>query len=492
MFHQDESMLRYGVTALDNLFLTDYLPSARGDYVKVYLYVLFLSNHPREGMSMAELANDLSLPVSEVENALRYWERRRLVSRVSDNPPAYRVYSAAQLAAQGKLVMEVDNDFVAFSEDVYTLFGERRKISPAEIALAYDWVLDLGLPQETVLMLLAHSIATRGVQFSFKAAQADAARMRDAGALTAEDAEAFFAHNKLVHDGTRAVLRRLGKRRQPSQDEMNLYMKWLDEWKYAPEAILEACSETTKGEPTLAYLDGILNGIRTRAAKAGTAANTGADMRRRIAADKDEMSAVRKFAQALGVKSSPEVLKTTYQRLCGDSAPELVLLAAEQAGLAKGDLQIAEKFLNVFRQQGITSRRDAEMYLQDIRETNRLLYRVFEACGHSGKPGSADRTLYKKWQALGFTEEMILLAAAQAVHAESKPPYIDKVLEAWKEAGVTDPAQVAVRKTVSRPAPARSGKQVGAQQYTQREYTESELDAQLTNDILEEASKYNG
>jgi len=491
MFHQDESMLRYGVTALDNLFITDYLPSARGDYVKVYLYALFLSSHTREGMSMTELANDLSMSLSEVENALRYWERRRLISRVSDNPPAYRVYSVAQLAAQGKLVMEVDNDFVAFSEDVYTLFGERRKITPAEIALAYDWVLDLGLPQETVLMLLAHSIATRGVQFSFKSAQADAARMRDAGALTAEDAEAFFAHNRLVHDGTRAVLRRLGKRRQPSQDEMNLYMKWLDEWKYAPEAILEACSETTKGEPTMAYLDGILSGIRTRAAKSGTAANTGEAMRRHIAADKDEMSAVRKFAQALGVKSSPEALKTTYQRLCQDNAPELVLLAAEQAGLAKGDLQIAEKFLTVFKQQGITSRRDAEMYLLDIRETNKLLYRVFEACGHSGKPSSADRTLYKKWQALGFTEEMILLAAGQALHAESKPPYIDKVLEAWREAGVTDPAQVAARKPAQRSSAPKAARQVSAQQYTQREYTEAELANELTNELLEEALRHN-
>ena len=66
MFHQDESMLRYGVTALDNLFLTDYLPSARGDYVKVYLYVLFLSNHPREGMSMVVVTEPNSWPSSPI------------------------------------------------------------------------------------------------------------------------------------------------------------------------------------------------------------------------------------------------------------------------------------------------------------------------------------------------------------------------------------------------------------------------------------------
>ena len=101
---------------------------------------------------------------------------------------------------------------------------------------------------QTVLMLIAHSITARGIQFSFKAVEADAVRMCEAGVLTAEDAEAFFAHTRKVHEGTRAVLRRLGKRRQPSQDEMDLYRKWTDEWHYAPEAILEACSETTKGD----------------------------------------------------------------------------------------------------------------------------------------------------------------------------------------------------------------------------------------------------
>ena len=40
MFEQDESMLRFGVTPVENLFIQEYLPAARGDYVKVYLYAL--------------------------------------------------------------------------------------------------------------------------------------------------------------------------------------------------------------------------------------------------------------------------------------------------------------------------------------------------------------------------------------------------------------------------------------------------------------------
>lgn len=37
-----------------------------------------------------------------------------------------------------------------------------------------------------------------------------------------------------------------------------MYKLWIDEWGFTPEAIQEACRETTKGTPTMAYLNGIL------------------------------------------------------------------------------------------------------------------------------------------------------------------------------------------------------------------------------------------
>ena len=118
--------------------------------------------------------------------------------------------------------------------------------------------------QREVAYLTVHSMLHL-LGYDHEAGGLEAVRMREANVVTAEDAEAFFAHSKKVQDGARTVLRRLGKRRQPSQDELDLYRKWTQEWRYEPEAILEACAETTKGEPTFAYLDGILNGIRARA-----------------------------------------------------------------------------------------------------------------------------------------------------------------------------------------------------------------------------------
>ena len=488
MFKPDENAERFGSLSIENLFFTDYLPMAGGDAVRVYLFALYRSAHPKDDYSLTEMAKELSLPESEVESALRYWERRRLLTRISDSPLQYVCHSPLETALTGRGTLQVDSDYVAFSEDVYALFGDRRKIKPSEIALAYDWTQDFSIPSATVLMYLSDCIARRGILFSFKSAQTDLARMVGDGVKSVEDAEEYFRHSRQVEDGARAVLRRFGRRTVPSRDEMDLYRKWLDEWHFTPDAIQEACTETTKGEPSFAYLDGILKGLMTRAAQKNTPVRTGEEVRAELKGDEQ----LKEFARALGMRSSA-ALSATWRRLCENNDAALVLFAASEAHRTGGNLETCERYLETYRRLGLATRPEAEQYMQAARADNAVLYRLFEACGHTGKPTAPDRELLHRWQDWGFTEEMLLLAATESRGAETKVPYINKVLESWHNDGILTPAEVASRRS-ARPRPAAAGngvKQVSAQQYTQREYTESEL-SDLDFDIFEEARKQHG
>ena len=468
-------MLRFGALPLDHLFIQDYLPGAKGDYVKVYIYGLYLSQHPQPDMGIEEMARELGLEASDVEAALRYWERRRLVSRVSDNPPEYVFRGAAQLALSGGPALEADADYVAFSEDVYALFGSDRKVRPADIALCWEWVQDMGLPQETVLMLLSHMKATRGVQFSFRSAQAEAVRMSEEKVLTAEDAEAYFSHSRAVQDNARAVLRQLGRRRTPSQNELDLYRKWTEEWGYSQEAVIAACAETTKGEPTFAYLDGILKGLRERSGRQSS--RSGGDVQEQLSAEKAENQAVQKFAHSLGFRTATDMVRKAYARLCGQFDPRIVQLAADETYRAGGDLEKTEIILERLNAQGITTYEAAKEYFEEAHRLNAALAPIFEKSGHRGMPTVGDRTLYRKWKEWGFTDEMLLLAASQARSAARKMPYMDKILDSWRQNGVTTPEQAAAQQP-----PAASGKRVSAQQYQQRKYTEAELESR-TDDL---------
>lgn len=483
MFEMDQEALRFGTTPVENRFILDYLPSAKGDFVKVYLWCLMKVN-AGEAFGLEEMAQELFLTVSEVEAALRYWERRALVVRLQDVPPKYRLYSPTQQSLKKGTPLMADDGYVAFTENVYALFADRRKITPSEIALAWEWVEDIGLSQEVVLMLLTHCISQRGVQFSLKKAESLAVRMKEENVITCDDADHFLRHEQAVHEGARKVLSRMGKRRAVSQDELDLYQKWVKEWGFDKEAILDACAETTKGDPSFKYLDGILNGIRSR-----STARTGTQVKQQL---EQEYQVKEQYVQVLSelkFRLSPAAARRLYERWLAVQPHEVLVLAAREGGRKGCDLETFEALLEDWKKRGLTDARAVEEYLTQFRRKNTLLRQVYDACGHNGRPTEGDRILLDKWAGMGMDEALILQAAQQARMAEgSKMAYLDKVLEAWHDAGVTDVSQA--RPAKQQPA-GRGVKQVSAQAYTQREYTEEEL-ALASEDLMEEVRRNRG
>ncbi len=61
MFGFDERYAMFDVTPVDNQFIQEYLPAAKGDYVKVYLYGLMLCDHPGEDINTDRMCRELDL-----------------------------------------------------------------------------------------------------------------------------------------------------------------------------------------------------------------------------------------------------------------------------------------------------------------------------------------------------------------------------------------------------------------------------------------------
>lgn len=483
MFDLDQDARAFGVTAVENRFVTEYLPAAKGDYVKVYLFGLYVCERQDADYALEDMARDLMLTVPEVEAALRYWERRGLVVRLSDSPPAYRFYSPTQRSLS-PAALAADPEFVSFSEAVYSAFSERRKVSPAEIAQAWEWVEDVGLRPEAVLMLLHHCMAQRGAHFSFRAAEKLAVSMKEAGADTPELADIFLQHNQAVHDGAKKVIARMGKRRPPSDDELSLYEKWITEWSFTPQAVLDACREMTSGDPSFKYLDAILNGLRTR-----STARTGDEVTRQIQGEDAEKQQAQEVFSRLGARLNGPAAALEYQTLRKLQPHGVLLIAADYCRRRNMNLEQMEDVLTRWREKGMTEESQVREYLDKRMGLERLLREVYEVCGHRGNPTAKDLELYQKWHGWGYDHEMICAGAEQAAGAEGrKISYLDKVLETWHEAGITDVSQIRAQKA---PGEKKYGKTVSAQQYTQREYTEEELLA-VSDDLIEEARRLRG
>ena len=88
-FAFDERYAMFDITPVENQFILEYLPGAKGDYVKVYLFGLLCCYHPRKEMDVTRMSRELGMAEDTILAAFRYWERRGIVRRVGDNPPEW-------------------------------------------------------------------------------------------------------------------------------------------------------------------------------------------------------------------------------------------------------------------------------------------------------------------------------------------------------------------------------------------------------------------
>lgn len=71
------------VTAVSNIFIDEYMGTASGEYVKVYLYLL---RHAGKNVEIPDIAEALNHTEADVRRALAYWERAGVLASEKEEP----------------------------------------------------------------------------------------------------------------------------------------------------------------------------------------------------------------------------------------------------------------------------------------------------------------------------------------------------------------------------------------------------------------------
>ena len=183
----DDSAALFDSTPVENMFITEYMLRAPGDFVKVYLYALMLCYHPSPRMSLSAMAKDLDMQEEDVERAFKYWARDGLVRQVGDNPVRFTLANLKQLT-----LTRAENPGDKLYNEKFIREAERilkRTLLPEETNLINDWVQVFELPEEVVLMLLQIEMENSRGRVSIKIADGRAKEWAQSGIRTVDDVE---------------------------------------------------------------------------------------------------------------------------------------------------------------------------------------------------------------------------------------------------------------------------------------------------------------
>ncbi len=355
-----------------------------------------------------------------------------------------------------------------FSNAVYEAFDKVRRLHGSELSACFEWHEGLKLPTEVIIMLLNHMVELKGKNFRISEAEKVAVQMAGENIQSVEAAEEFFYRDGQAYTGIRKILKKMGKRYLPSEAQVSLYRKWTKDWGFSPEAIEAALELTAKGDPSLGYLDGILNSLRQENPDAGemTADNV------RDSAKRTE--GLREVLKELGKGDVNARNLQLYGEMAELYPQEVILTAARECGHNGKDTGEVLKLLQAWKEKGLSTPKEVKAYVQSFHDQTALIRELRKIWGtDENRIGKTDRSLLSKWEnEMGFGREMILAAAVYAAEAKQPMAYLDKILTDYKDKGIRTPEEAKQDHQGRKGTNAsRSGKVLPAQDFAQRDYS---------------------
>ncbi len=478
-FAFDEQFTMFDVTPVENLFILEQLPGAKGDYVKVYLYGLMNCYHPREDVTPESMSRELNISVEDIKLAFRYWERHGAVRRISDHPPQWQYVSFRQRMTSSYGEVFTDTEYAAFCRELENAFADKRIFHGSEKAAIYEWKEgSMKLPTEVILMILSHLIRQRK-NFKLSEAEELAMRMADEGARTEEEAAAVLARDEKAISGMREILRIMGKRYFPSDANLKLYKKWTREWEFTQEAIKEACGQMGASDPSLSMLDAILRKTYESRSEGGRRELKQEDVLQEAARHKDIKEVMKELGRTGMITAYQENI---YDRMLQIYPKEIILLGARECGRTKRDPESLLQLLEAWKKRGFTTAEQVESHIKTFREKEAFLKTVRSRWNSlETDPGGRHMDMLNRWEdKLGMSRELILKAADYAAEARRPMAYLDALMTRYAEKGIRTPEasekdyreHMAQYKEIARKTAEKTP--LPAQDYHQRDYSDAQ------------------
>lgn len=264
-FEQNLSML-FSDLNIPEVFITEHLCAANGDYVKIYIYCMFLCKYNSE-ISALDLSKKLSLPLKTVELSLQYWQEQGIMIKKNkvyelcdlkkieiDKLYKPKLTSSLEDAIEGntknilrtQAINEINASFFqgvmspTWYTDIDNLFSKYQFDEDVMIAL-FRYCFDRQALHKKYLYAVAEGWATNRVR-------------------TMNDLERYYLEVEKTSKIKKNISKKLGITRNLSQYEEAYIEKWTSDYNYSMDIIEIALKKTTsKTNFSFDYIDKMIS-----------------------------------------------------------------------------------------------------------------------------------------------------------------------------------------------------------------------------------------
>ena len=262
---QNELSLLFSSTNIPDVFFTEYLSEASGDFIKVYLYMLFLSKYNKD-VKLNDLSKKIALPLTTIQAAIKYWEDTEIITKkgtgyIVNNIQEIelnKLYSPKLTVSKESIQnMEKDKSRSSAIEAINNMFFQGI-MSPSWYSDIDLWFKKFEFDEEVMIALFQYCFDKSALHKNYVKAVADA--WHSSNVKTFSDLEEYDDNIQKIKKVKKNISKKLGLTRNLTQYEEAYIEKWLQEYKYDLEIIELALKKTTsKSNPNFDYIDKIIS-----------------------------------------------------------------------------------------------------------------------------------------------------------------------------------------------------------------------------------------
>ena len=292
---QNEKPLLFSSTMIPDIFFSEHLSELPGDYLKIYLYMIFLSKYGKD-IKLADLSKKLNIPLKTINDGMKFLEEHNLITKkttgyiIIDLQEATlhnlytpnltmskeRVEETAKNKSKAKAIEHINNMYFqgimgpSWYNDIDLWFRKYCFDEQVMIAL-FDYCYKRSALHRNYIQTVAEAWSTNKVQ-------------------TWSDLDSYYQQQENLNKIKKSIAKKLGKYNGLTQYEEAYIENWISNFGYDMNIIEIALKRTTfKQNPTFEYINNIITDWHDRNLKTPSEINAFLEQRKKQEKDTKDL-----------------------------------------------------------------------------------------------------------------------------------------------------------------------------------------------------------
>lgn len=412
-------------TEISNIFFVDYMAQAPDNYVKIYLYGLYLCQNQDKGNTLEHFTKYFDLCKEDIFGAFAYWQEKGLVKIIDIEPFEIRYLDIIRNFDREKQIL--NGKYKDFCKDIQEIISGRL-LSLVEYQSYMEFLESSNMQPSALLAIANYCTSTQGKDIGYKYILTVATDWLNKGVKTQKDVLNHIDSISETNEILKNLLKIFGIKRNANIDEINAFNFISNELGFDIEVINQV-ARSIKNKSK--------NGINTLEKKMKQyyemKLNTIEDIKAYEDKKENYFILAKSILKELGIyyDNLEPVIENYILKWTNFGYDNETLIQVAKYCFKSGikTLEGMELRIDKFFKLGLVTLEAINEYIADIINIDENIKKILEKLQLARQVNSNDRYMYNLWtNTYNINENLLDYAISKSIGVSQPMQYLNKIL----------------------------------------------------------------